>query len=177
MPNKTCVINDPLGQNHCLASSEHYFLLNLEFEKCTDGRTDNTCENNDHYRSWLWVGSVEQLRQLQKVIITPCYKGLVCPKVYIKPVNKIVWLFQRTVPGEGEKQIVVHIHVQGPIGRRGGGGKKNLFLFYYIRTKFSRGGSIKFFVRGGIPPSLCTRMVVQKENVEVEENMHQVEEG
>ena len=26
----------------------------------TDGRTDNTCENNDHYRPWLWVGLVDQ---------------------------------------------------------------------------------------------------------------------
>ena len=25
--NKTCVINDPLGQTHSLASSDHYFLL------------------------------------------------------------------------------------------------------------------------------------------------------
>ena len=24
---KTCVINDPLGQTHSLASSDHYFLL------------------------------------------------------------------------------------------------------------------------------------------------------
>ena len=26
----------------------------------TDGRTDNMCENNDHYRPWLWVGRVDQ---------------------------------------------------------------------------------------------------------------------
>ena len=23
-------------------------------------RTDNMCENNDHYRPWLWVGLVDQ---------------------------------------------------------------------------------------------------------------------
>ena len=38
--NKTCVINDPLGQTHSLASSDHYFLLFYfaRFEKW--GRTD-----------------------------------------------------------------------------------------------------------------------------------------
>ena len=44
----------------------------------------------------------------------------------------------------------------------GGGGKKNLFLFYYIRTKFSRGVS-KIFRRGrGVypltHPPRCPRM-------------------
>ena len=43
--NKTCVINDPLGQTHSLASSDHYFLLFCfdRFEKWgrTNGRT--TC--------------------------------------------------------------------------------------------------------------------------------------
>ena len=41
--NKTCVINDPLGQTHtCLASSDHYFLLFCfaRFEKWV--RTDGT---------------------------------------------------------------------------------------------------------------------------------------
>ena len=26
----------------------------------TDGRTDNPCENSDHYWPWLWVGLVDQ---------------------------------------------------------------------------------------------------------------------
>ena len=26
----------------------------------TDGRTDNTFENNEYYRPWLWVGQVDQ---------------------------------------------------------------------------------------------------------------------
>ena len=28
----------------------------------TNVRTDNLCENNDHYRQWLWVGLVDQKR-------------------------------------------------------------------------------------------------------------------
>ena len=62
--NKTCAINDPLGQTHSLASSDHYFLLFCFaiFEKWgrTDERTDNMCKNNDHYRPALWVGRVDQ---------------------------------------------------------------------------------------------------------------------
>ena len=53
---KTRVINDPLGQtnSNSLVSSDHCFscfiLLDL---KSWDGRTDNMCESNDHYRPWL----------------------------------------------------------------------------------------------------------------------------
>ena len=42
-------------------SSDHYLNLVLfceilkSGEGRTDGRTDNTCENSDHYRPWLWV--------------------------------------------------------------------------------------------------------------------------
>ena len=55
---KTGVINDPLGQTHSLASSEHCFLLFcvLLDLKSGDGRTDNMCENNYPnypYPSWL----------------------------------------------------------------------------------------------------------------------------
>ena len=59
-PNKTGVINDPLGQTHSHASSEQCFLLICfsRFEKW--GRTDNMCEYNDPYRPWLWVGRVDQ---------------------------------------------------------------------------------------------------------------------
>ena len=48
---KTGVINDPLGQTHSLASSEHCFVL-LDFEKWgrTYGRTDDMCKNNYSYR-------------------------------------------------------------------------------------------------------------------------------
>ena len=28
----------------------------------TDGRTDDMCKNNDHYRPWLWVGLVNPLK-------------------------------------------------------------------------------------------------------------------
>ena len=62
--NKTGVINDPLGQTHSQASSEHCFLLYCfsRFEKWgrTYGRTDNMCVNNYPYRPWLWVGRVDQ---------------------------------------------------------------------------------------------------------------------
>ena len=65
---KTCVINDPLGQTHSLASSDHYFMLFCfaRFEKwgrtyvqktmITTGRDfgsaewiNNTCENGDNF--------------------------------------------------------------------------------------------------------------------------------
>ena len=38
---KTCIINDPLGQTHSLASSEHCFRFKfLLFLKSGDGQTD-----------------------------------------------------------------------------------------------------------------------------------------
>ena len=46
-------INDPLGQTHKPASSDHYAHLKLA----------SLCEiwdNSDHYRLWLWVGRVDQ---------------------------------------------------------------------------------------------------------------------
>ena len=51
---KTCVINDPLGQTHSLASSDHYFLL---FWKVgIDGR--HVQKQWSSYQ--LWVGRVDQ---------------------------------------------------------------------------------------------------------------------
>ena len=51
---KTGVINDPLGQTHSLASSEHCFrlkfvLLARFLNVGTYVRIDNMGENNDHY--------------------------------------------------------------------------------------------------------------------------------
>ena len=53
--NKTGVINDPLGQTHSLASSEHCFRLKCvcfarvwKVDVRTYGRTDNVCENNEN---------------------------------------------------------------------------------------------------------------------------------
>ena len=62
---KICFINDPLGQTHSRASSEHCLLLFCfsRFEKW--GRTD-MCENNDLYRPWLWVGQVDQQNMLHQ---------------------------------------------------------------------------------------------------------------
>ena len=51
---KTGVINDPLGQTHSLASSEHCFRLKFVlFSKVgtdADVQMDDTCKNNDPYR-------------------------------------------------------------------------------------------------------------------------------
>ena len=67
--NKTCVpsINDPLGQTHRptdppIAITILYWKLFCfaRFWKVTYKRTDNTCENSDHYRPWLRVGLVDQ---------------------------------------------------------------------------------------------------------------------
>ena len=53
------VINDPLGQTH--SYSLFKVVLLCEFLKSGDVRTCDTCENNDHYGRWLWVGRVDQL--------------------------------------------------------------------------------------------------------------------
>ena len=47
--NKTGVINDPLGQ-------PSRWILKFCAGR-TDGRTDNMCENSDHYRPGLWSAS------------------------------------------------------------------------------------------------------------------------
>ena len=48
------VIDDPLGQTHNPASNDHYsrlnFVLFCGILKSGDRRTDNTCENSDHYQ-------------------------------------------------------------------------------------------------------------------------------
>ena len=59
------VINDPLGQTHSHASSEHCFQLFCFFRFEKWGRTDNMCDNNDPYRPWLWVGRVDQQELIQ----------------------------------------------------------------------------------------------------------------
>ena len=64
-------INDPLSQTHSPASSDHYshwfcFVklgTDARTEEQTDGRTDTTCENSDHYRPLWWVGLVDQFSQ------------------------------------------------------------------------------------------------------------------
>ena len=41
----------------------------LCFEKTDgrkDGRRDDMCKNNDHYRSWLWVGLVDQNKNVDE---------------------------------------------------------------------------------------------------------------
>ena len=48
---KTGVINDPLGQPTDQAGSDCHLIL-----KFWDGRTDNLCENCDHYQPGLWSG-------------------------------------------------------------------------------------------------------------------------
>ena len=67
----TSVINDPLSQTHSFASRKHCFCLKFVLfcekwgrtDRWTDVRTDNMCENNDHYWPWVWVGIVDQLCQ------------------------------------------------------------------------------------------------------------------
>ena len=47
-----------------LSCSDYYsclnFVLLLENFKSGDERTENTFENSDHYRPWLWVVLVDQ---------------------------------------------------------------------------------------------------------------------
>ena len=62
--NKTCVINDPLGQTHSPTTIDHYFQATIVFchiLKSGDGRTDGSmCKNNYDYRPGLWVGRMDQ---------------------------------------------------------------------------------------------------------------------
>ena len=44
---KTGVVNDPLGQSTARPAVKIY-VVSFDFEKL--GRTDDTCENSDHYR-------------------------------------------------------------------------------------------------------------------------------
>ena len=56
---KTGVINDPLGQPTVTAGSDFHLMLKFwDGLMFGDGRTDNMCENSDHYRPGLWVGLV-----------------------------------------------------------------------------------------------------------------------
>ena len=57
-------INYPLVQTHSPANSDHYSCLKVvllcEIFKSGDGCTDNTTENSDRCRPWLWVDLVDQ---------------------------------------------------------------------------------------------------------------------
>ena len=54
--NKTGVINDPLGQPTVPAGSDCRWILKFCAGRPA-GRTDNMCENSDHYRPGLWSAS------------------------------------------------------------------------------------------------------------------------
>ena len=66
------VINDPLGQTHSSISSDHYFkatfALFCDIVKSGNGCTygQQSCKNNDHSQTWLWVGRVDQKILLKK---------------------------------------------------------------------------------------------------------------
>ena len=54
------------------------FVLFCEILKSGNRRTDNTCENSDHYLPWLWVGHVDHLRK--EGILSPetaCHKTFI----------------------------------------------------------------------------------------------------
>ena len=59
----------------------------------TDGRTDNMCENNDHYHPWLWVGQVDQMVFFSSGEIVlgpflPCHKIL---RKKLLPASATLW--------------------------------------------------------------------------------------
>ena len=99
---KTGVINDPLGQTHSLAISEHCFRLTFDLfwkvgtDGRTDGRTDGMCKNNDHYRPWLWVGRVDQKIADIKEIISVSDTVQFSKTFYL---NKTMWTcwFESTI--------------------------------------------------------------------------------
>ena len=45
-------------------------LCNVRTDRRTDGHTDTSCENNDHYRPLLWVGLVALARPVSRKIFT-----------------------------------------------------------------------------------------------------------
>ena len=58
---KQGVINDPICQTHNSTSSDHYTWKLVCFARLWKwGRTDDICENSDHYRPWLLLGQVDQ---------------------------------------------------------------------------------------------------------------------
>ena len=58
------VINDPLGQAHSTANSDHYSQFKFalfcfaRILKSADGRTDTTCENSDRTLLAVTVGGL-----------------------------------------------------------------------------------------------------------------------
>ena len=78
LPQDMCAINDPLGQTHSPASSDHYSRLKFvlfcdNMEKW--GRTyGNMWENNDHYRPGLGISLVDQkqfFRMTRRYVCSP----------------------------------------------------------------------------------------------------------
>ena len=67
MQDKTCVINDPFGQTHSPASSDHYFSLQSFFcdiwKVGTDVRTETCAKIMITTGPGLWVGRVDQKNQ------------------------------------------------------------------------------------------------------------------
>ena len=75
MKDKTDVINDPLGQAHSHASSEHCFLLFCfsRFEKCTDGQRVRKQLYLPEV-TWGWPsGSKKALKMSLQYMVTYCY--------------------------------------------------------------------------------------------------------
>ena len=73
---KTCVINDPLGQTHSpISIFRRRLYLFCDILKIVNVRTDgrkngNMWENNDHYRPGLWVGWVDQKKEESSLVAT-----------------------------------------------------------------------------------------------------------
>ena len=64
----------------------------------TDGRTDNTCENCDHHRPWLWVGLVDQKRFLMTIFCS-IYYNLRC------------FVLIRYETGMRNTEFIMHMHL------------------------------------------------------------------
>ena len=103
-----CTFNDPLGQTHSPDSSKYYSRLKVvlfcDILKSGDGRkhvrTDNTCENSDHYRPWQQVGLVDQFTYIFILLVRKSRynkhtKKIFCFKRFlgVKWAVSFTWLF------------------------------------------------------------------------------------
>ena len=68
----------------------YFVFLDLKSgNRCTKGRSENMCENNDPYRPWLWVGRMDQYRQ------DMCHQWSIRPDSQsVSPVVNIVFTWE-----------------------------------------------------------------------------------
>ena len=84
-----CDINDPLGQSHSPASSDHYSRLKMvlfcEILKCRDGRTDGQTT-----RAKIVITTVGRPRGSKGLRFANVYNQP--PYIYVPTIRKLLWV-------------------------------------------------------------------------------------